>query len=358
MFEKRDSDSAESLSLIKLLPAIGTYRSDERLGFIDDLSARLTATPPMRRLAEIGFLGALDFVCRGSGRAPHRRRHDRLEHSLGVAHLAQTYALLTGLSERERLTIVAAALLHDVGHGPLSHTLEPVFEAEFGINHHIVTRQILRGETVWGDEIKEILQGAGIDVDQVLSLVSGEHGEDRLGILFSGQINIDTLEGITRCRAFAGRRHAYLSAHSIVQKWAMNSDMPCKEFDAFWELKNSVYNVFIGSPKGAALDAIAQAYMRSNRTSFAGSDFMTTERTFRKRHRRLFDLLDKAGKSSPDFRSELPQDWLKQEVTLKRRSFVVHREVPLDGNGSINRRYRQSRSQLTVRLSNLFGETL
>lgn len=350
-----EEDSFEAHSLLRDEPAVGTFRSDERHAFLDSLPYALMATAPMKRLANIGFLGALDFVRHSSGRSPHRRRHNRLEHSVGVAHLAETYARAIGLPESDRLLIVAAALLHDVGHGPLSHTLEPIFDLEFGINHHKVTRHIIEGETTWGSEIRAILTQHRIDVDRVLSLIEGEGGSDALGILFSGQINIDTLEGITRCRAFAGRRHAYIPANSVVQKWATNSEMPLEEFDAFWELKGAVYNLFIGAPKSAALDALAQAYMRSNRKSFARDDYLLSEREFRRRHKYLFYLLDRASHNFREIIREVPQDWLMQEVSVKQRSFVVCREIPLEGNASINSRYQQSKSLITRKLIELFG---
>jgi len=218
-----------------------------------------------------------------------------------------------------------------------------------------MTRDIIEGETAWGSEIRTILTQHRIDVDRLLSLIEGEGGSDAVGILFSGQINIDTLEGITRCRAFAGRRHAYNPANSVVQKWATNSEMPFEEFDAFWELKGAVYNLFIGAPKSAALDALAQAYMRSNRKSFARDDYLLSEREFRRRHKHLFYLLDRASHNFREIIREVPKDWLMQEVTVKQRSFVVRREIPLEGNASINSRYQQSKSLITRKLVELFG---
>jgi len=209
-----------------------------------------------------------------------------------VADLANLYARSAELPESRRILLIAAALLHDVGHGPLSHTLEAVFDERFGINHHSMTRQIVTGETKMGQEILDLLVEAKIDVDELLALIDGKHDGD-IGFLFSGQINLDTLDGITRCRAFMAPRAAPNSARSIVQKWATGKQLPIADFDAFWELKHEVYNLFIGAPHGAALDAIAQVYMRSNLALFSPDDFLLTERSFRGRHRQLFAYLNK-----------------------------------------------------------------
>jgi HD superfamily phosphohydrolase len=114
-----------------LPPAVAlswTMRSDENRILGDKIALALLHTKPMQRLGRIGFLGAIDYIKKGSGRAPYRRRHNRLEHSIGVAKLAESYADLVGMQKQDRNEVVAAALLHDVGHGPLSHTLEPVLK--------------------------------------------------------------------------------------------------------------------------------------------------------------------------------------------------------------------------------------
>ncbi len=179
-----------ALALTPAAGAVDAYRSDTSHDFLDSIVGALLSTPALRRLAGIRFLGAIDYVRHGSGRAGHRRRHNRLEHSIGVAWLADIYAREAELPHNRRQLLLAAALLHDVGHGPLSHTLEPVFEAEFGINHHVMTRRLITGDVPFGQEIPEHLAAAGVDLDEVLALIEGEHDGD-IGFLFSGQINLD-----------------------------------------------------------------------------------------------------------------------------------------------------------------------
>jgi hypothetical protein len=344
-------------SLVFWPPATGTYRSDDAINFDDMIARALIATRPMQRLAGIGFLGAIDYVRHGSGRSPHRRRHNRLEHSIGVAHLADLYARGAELSESRRLLLIAAALLHDVGHGPLSHTLEPVFEAEFGINHHSMTRRIVTGTSPLGHEIRDLLLDARIDLEEVLALIEGQHDGD-VGFLFSGQINLDTLDGITRCRAFMARRTAPGSARTTVLKWARETHPPLADFDTFWKLKHDVYNLFIGAPHGAVLDAIAQAYMRSALKEFSSDDFYLTERTFRRSYRPLFHYLDQATRSRSKLFNGLPGNWLNQDVTLKSRSFFICTHGEAAEQCSINKRYRQTKRILTKKLADVIEETL
>jgi hypothetical protein len=333
--------------------AVDAYRSDARHVFSDPLVGALLSTRALRRLSGIGFLGAIDYVRHGSGRSGHRRRHNRLEHSISVAWLADIYAREADLPHDRRRLLLSAALLHDVGHGPLSHTLEPVFEAEFGINHHIMTRHLVTGEMTFGEEIPEILADAGVDLDEVLALIEGEHDGD-VGFLFSGQINLDTLEGINRCRAFIARRPAFGSCDSVVRRWAQGRASKIEsDFDAFWRLKHHVYNLFIGGSRGAVLDAVAQAYMRSKLNEFSANDFLGTEGLLRRRHPILFGYLNSVSRTNHKSEFELPMEWLLQDVTVKKRDFYVKCESTLNDAQSINHRYRQTKTVMSKSLAEL-----
>jgi HD superfamily phosphohydrolase len=84
---------------------------------LDDFAVRLVDTPEFQRLRRITQLG-FAFLAYPSA------RHTRFEHSLGTFHLAkkiQTYN--PEIEEGARY----AALLHDLGHYPFSHTLEGLF---------------------------------------------------------------------------------------------------------------------------------------------------------------------------------------------------------------------------------------
>ena len=329
-----------------------TMRSDDDVHLSDNVALALLTTQPLKRLAGIGFLGAIDYVKKGSGRDPHRRRHNRLEHSIGVAKLAETYALEIEMGEAERKTLICAALLHDVGHGPLSHTLEPVFEEYFGTNHHRTTRDIVKGTTRFGSHILDILSEFEVDTEEVLALIDGED-VGRYSFLFSSPINIDTLEGITRCRAFAGPRSAFGSASAAVRRWATSGRLPTNDFDDFWDLKNNVYNLVINAPIGRLLDTVAQSYMVANIDRFSQNDFLKTEKGFRASHPELFAYLSVVLEHEDDLRSHLPKSWLDADVNINDRKFFVDDSIELVGLHHINARYKQTRSRQSVKLDEL-----
>lgn len=339
-------------ALMYMAHATPTLRSDDDVHLSDDVALALLATQHLRRLAGIGFLGAIDYVKKGSGRDPHRRRHNRLEHSIGVAKLAETYALEIEMDEIERKTLICAALLHDVGHGPLSHTLEPVFEERFGINHHRTTRDIVKGKTRFGSQILDVLTEFGVDTEEVLALIDGED-VGSYAFLFSSPINIDTLEGITRCRAFAGPRSAFGSASAAVRRWATSGRLPTNDFDDFWSLKNNVYNLVINAPIGRLLDTVAQSYMVANIDKFTKDDFLKTEKSFRVSHPELFAYLGVVLEHEDDLRAHLPKSWLDVDVSINDRKFFVDSSVELFGPHHISARYKQTRSRHSVKLEEL-----
>ncbi len=331
-----------------------TMRSDEEPFFRDGVVQALIATKPMQRLGRIGFLGAIDYVRKGSGASPDRRRHNRLEHSLGVAKLAERYSDLVGMTQKDRNLVLAAALLHDIGHGPLSHTLEPVFEEKFGINHHKASRDIIRGESMLGAEIRTVLQEFSVDPEQVIALIDGEN-VNQYSFLFSSPLNLDTLEGITRCRAFVGPRAAFGSPITLVERMAENSKFLQNDYDAFWQLKHNVYNLFINARLGRVFDTVAQTYMRAQIDSFSKDDFLKTEVDLKRGHKQLFAMFRKIIDGTKRARDELPTEWMEICVEIKDRNFFIAHDFSLSDPACINERYRQSKEVRTTTLDDLLS---
>ena len=118
----------------------------------------LLTTRAVRRLKSIRFLGGIDYVLvpwpNASGR---NKRYTRHQHSLGVTRLAALYSAEQQLSEHEFRVVCAAALLHDVGHAPLSHSLEPIFYEYFGVEHHRTSEDIICGRVPIGRDVYNYL---------------------------------------------------------------------------------------------------------------------------------------------------------------------------------------------------------
>jgi HD superfamily phosphohydrolase len=123
--------------------------------------------PEMQRLRRIHQLGVSYITYPGAD-------HNRLCHCLGVVHLMQQALAHLGTDDRQvargRDPLLAAALLHDVGHGPFSH----VFESCFGINHEEWSCRILTEDTA----ITKILKGVDPNLPSNVAALIDEDNHD------------------------------------------------------------------------------------------------------------------------------------------------------------------------------------
>jgi HD superfamily phosphohydrolase len=115
--------------------------------------------------------------------------HTRFEHSLGVYHLARRALDHLDVDGARAEAVRAAALLHDVGHGPYGHQTEAVIERRLGRHHDDVDDLLTEGE------IATVLESHGLDPGVVADHVAGE---GRLGQLVSGELDVDRMDYLVR----------------------------------------------------------------------------------------------------------------------------------------------------------------
>lgn len=307
-----------------------------------DLIEALSSTRAFRRLKGIRFLGALDYllVARPNGRV---KRYTRYQHSFGVAALAKSYLRLREHSAEQRLLCVAAAMLHDVGHPPFSHTLEPVFEEAFGVDHHLATEQLITGLVPLGSQIVQVLKSFGVDPLAVLHLLNG--GDELFEGFFSGPINFDTIEGILRARKYLGMQNLGLTPLKVMTAAAERSDPDSKEVvDQFWQSKHEVYTLVIRSPQGVFYDGLFQAIARAHIDHLSAEDIYATEDAVFKRIPLLRDALSNGRVR------EIAERVLPKEIPYQHRRFYVVEDTEFDSHHD-DQRYRQRKSgtSLTVR---------
>ena len=141
----------------------------------DQLFAELVSTSAFQRLKSIRFLGGIDYcLIRSPNGIKGNIRYTRYQHSLGVVRLAVGYSEMQALSFSDHRLVYVAALLHDIGHAPLSHSLEPVFAEVFGLEHHRATENVISGREPIGRDIYSILRRHGVDVERVIAIIAGK----------------------------------------------------------------------------------------------------------------------------------------------------------------------------------------
>ena len=324
-------------------PAV-PFTSGVRL-YDDPLVAELIATTTFKRLRSIHFLGGIDYLCVPFPNGLKGNiRHTRYQHSLGVAQLALNYAQICNLPSTDRQYVCTAALLHDLGHAPLSHSLEPVFSEFFGIEHHQATENILTGRAPLGRDVYSILRKYKMDIERLIALIAGQ--DTNYDGFFSGPINFDTIEGIIRTFEYA-RLHANISQPSVVVEASLfrYNETHLDTVDAFWRCKDFVYKHIIHSQNGILADYICQTSMRNQIDRLNKDDFYATEDQIFRKLPELREML-----TSRMFPLNLLTAGPKSIPYVARRFFV-------DPDGEFfsrddRSRYRQLRHACTVTLQN------
>lgn len=142
--------------------------------------------PDFQRLRHIKQLGLADLVFPGAV-------HTRFSHCIGTAYLAYRITKKLDIEEKYQKHLVLAALLHDIGHGPFSHSFEKLTEHEGKalIRHEDWTKEFLNaeiGEVVKDSEvIAQIIQRAdkrpGVIPKTIWDVVSSGLDADRMDYL-------------------------------------------------------------------------------------------------------------------------------------------------------------------------------
>lgn len=151
----------------------------------------------------------------------HGGEHSRFNHSLGVYELMrrilETFEGRIKLSYEEQLLCLCAALLHDVGHGPFSHSFEKVFR----YHHEDWTRAILLGDT----QINTILRRIDEDFPRKLAEVIAKTYENKLIVsLISSQLDADRMDYLLRDAYYTGVNYGNFEIERILRVMRPSED--------------------------------------------------------------------------------------------------------------------------------------
>nr|WP_276057327.1 HD domain-containing protein [Fructobacillus sp. CRL 2054] len=181
----------------------------------DKLILDLINTKEFQRLRRVQQLGVSNSIFHGA-------THDRFGHCAGAYELARRvtdyfdeyYATKEegdGLwNPEERMVPLAAALLHDVGHGAFSHTFEHLFDTD----HEAMTQQIIMGDT----EVHEVLLQEGPDFpNKVASVIAKTYPNPQVVQLISSQLDVDRMDYLLRDAYYTGASYGEFDLSRIVR---------------------------------------------------------------------------------------------------------------------------------------------
>ncbi len=204
--------------------------NDPVYGFItipSELIYDLIQHPYFQRLRYIKQLGLSDLVYPGA-------QHTRFHHALGAMHLMgraleSLRAKGIEISAQEMEAAQIAALLHDIGHGPLSHTLEETLLA--GIHHESVSYLFM----------KSLNEQFNHSLNLVLQLFRNSYPRKFFHQLISSQLDIDRLDYLMRDSFFTGVMEGTIGIDRIITMLNVSNDQLVVEEKGIFSIESFIH---------------------------------------------------------------------------------------------------------------------
>ncbi len=160
--------------------------------------------PYFQRLRRISQLGLTHLIYPGA-------RHSRFDHAIGAMHLMQLSldALKSkevNISDEEAEAAMMAILLHDIGHGPFSHTLEKTLIEE--VHHEQISSLLM-------DQLNSEMNGK---LNLTLQIFRDQYHKSFLHQLVSSQLDMDRMDYLNRDSFFTGVSEGIVSYDRIIKK--------------------------------------------------------------------------------------------------------------------------------------------
>lgn len=189
-------------------------------GVAEQVIGRLLRTREVQRLRNVRQLGFTSLVFPGA-------EHSRFAHSLGAAHvmvrMLSRMRAVQGVLPRELVLdeeaeaeALAAALLHDLGHGPFSHLFEEVMPHARA--HEDWTVDIVRDPST---DVHRVLNGLSHGMpERVAALIEGQHRLGYLARCVSSTLDADRCDYLLRDSHMTGVRYGIYDLDWLLQALA------------------------------------------------------------------------------------------------------------------------------------------
>ena len=173
---------------------------------VELLLTELIETSAFQRLRRIRQLGPASLTFHGA-------EMSRFTHSLGVMAVARRafdrLASMHDELQQHRATVLCAALLHDIGHGPFSHTAEELFNS----NHEQWTMAIVQDSP----EVRPLLDSFSPDLcESIQQVYQHRHPVPCVWQLVSSQLDCDRIDYLMRDSYFTGASYGQLDLDRIL----------------------------------------------------------------------------------------------------------------------------------------------
>jgi HD superfamily phosphohydrolase len=187
------------------------YIRDPIHGYVGmtDVEKHIIDTWPVQRLRGIRQLSIASVVYPGGD-------HTRFSHALGAMHVAGQIAdslrRSVEISDDEWQRVRLAGLLHDVGHGPFSHSYEELLVKYRGVNHEQMGKEVVKKS-----ELADTLKECGFKPDDIIELTFGKAAKRYLHQTTASQVDADKLDFLVRDSYYTGVEYGRIDISRLIQ---------------------------------------------------------------------------------------------------------------------------------------------
>ncbi|MBQ8720581.1 MAG: HD domain-containing protein [Paludibacteraceae bacterium] len=246
--------------------------NDPVLGFItipNELIYELVQHPLFQRLTRIKQLGLANVVYPGA-------QHTRFQHSLGAMHLvgeAVKQLRLKGqvITAAEENGVLAAMLLHDIGHGPFSHVLENTLIEN--VSHEELSLKMM-------EAINDEMGGR---LGLAIKIFKDEYEKRFLHQLISSQLDMDRMDYLCRDCFFTGVMEGSIGAARIIKMLNVSDDKLVVEAKGIYSIENFLvarrfmyWQVYLHKTSVAAEKMLVNILRRAKELVKCGVDLFAT----------------------------------------------------------------------------------
>ena len=175
---------------------------------LTELEKRIIDSEEFQRLRNIKHLGLTYLVYPSA-------MHTRFEHSIGTMHISSSIAESLSLSKEDKEKIRLYALLHDIGHGPFSHTSErALMEIDINADHEALGERV-----ILNSKIKDIINERW-NVEEIINLKN-----EAIGQVVHGAVGADRIDYLKRDSRATGVAYGIIDDDRLISQMFFDGEI-------------------------------------------------------------------------------------------------------------------------------------
>ncbi|HHM21314.1 MAG TPA: HD domain-containing protein [Bacteroidetes bacterium] len=242
--------------------------NDPVYGFVtipSELLFDLIEHPYFQRLRRIKQVSLSHYVYPGA-------LHTRFHHAIGALHLmGQAIDVLrskgTQITDEEATAVSVAILLHDIGHGPFSHTLE----------HTLVNTPHEDISLLFMERLNKEFDG---QLSPAINVFKNKHPKKFLHQLISGQLDMDRMDYLNRDSFFTGVHEGVIGYDRIIKMLAVHKDQLVVEEKGIYSIEKFLiarrlmyWQVYLHKTVLVAEQMLVKTLQRAKELALCGTRF-------------------------------------------------------------------------------------